>query len=457
MPKIAVSPDVAHDLAGISIPLDRYCTAPTAQNLHTMDAIPESSPPDLQEFLHFVRSRSSYFQELWANVAPGAPLSSYPPMDHESYWTIATSSCRERVLTGEHLDGIIYKSGGTTGTPKLSLYTQAEQMADVVYLAKFLRQSGVRQGDSVANLLYVGDLYGGFTGIAFALQFYPLGVHLPIGGHLPIETMLQRLIEHRPTVVVAIVTQLHRMASLIAGGHAPPLTHVRLLLYGGEAMYEDQFAEIRRAFPRASMKSLVYGSTEAGVMGFCADDNDRRVHIANEPAMILEIVDEDGHTILEPGREGRLLATNLTRRLMPTVRYPTGDSACWVDVKNRKFRLLGRDKVGVRLSLVSVDTIILREIVQSLGGSQGSRSLQIVIERAASKDRIRLRVTSLSMDKEQAELEISQALEKASTMYKEHVHDGVIAPLVVEICPLENFARSEHSGKVLEVVDDRMR
>lgn len=322
-------------------------------------------------------------------------------------------------------------------------------------LAKFLQRCGIRPGDRVANLLYVGSLYSSFLGVAAALQSTKLAVHLPIAGHESLGATVQHLREHQATVVVSIVTQLQSLAALLNQAAGLPLEHVRLLLYGGEALYEDQLEPIRRAFPNATMISFAYGTTEAGIIGFRAGDVDRRVHVANEPALIIEIVDDDDCPILETGLEGRLLVTNLQKRLMPVVRYPSGDRACWVSLEERIFRLGGRDQLAVRLGPVSIDLTGLRRIVQTSLELPSSPSMQVVQERACLKDRLRIRLILPAINANLAAAAISTALSRERPMYQEHVEKGIIGSLVVESCPSEDCARSERTGKVLPVVDTR--
>lgn len=322
-------------------------------------------------------------------------------------------------------------------------------------LASFFSVSGVQRGDRVANILYVGGLYSSFLGVAAAIDSAGLAIHLPIAGHLPLETILDHLREQKATVVVSIVTQLYGIACLVKEHGGPVLDHVRLLLYGGEALYQSQVALIEEVFPNATMKSFAYGGTESGIIGFCANQSDTRIHVANEPNVLCEIVDDNDEPIVENGSPGRLLITNIQKRLMPMVRYPSGDSACWIDFDARTFRLLGRDNVGVRLGPTSIDMLVIRKAVQTALRLSESCVLQVVVEREDAKDRMRLRFVDLPMNVEDAAAVVAREIAKEKPMYEEHVAKGVIGQLIVENCALSLFSRAQRTGKILELVDNR--
>lgn len=77
-----------------------------------MDLSPAIAP-ELNDLLDFVRQNSAFYRELWKNVPENgtAPLNSYPVVEYTSYWA-ANTSCRNEVLTGPHVSGIVLKTGG---------------------------------------------------------------------------------------------------------------------------------------------------------------------------------------------------------------------------------------------------------------------------------------------------------------------------------------------------------
>lgn len=57
------------------------------------------------------------------------------------------------------------------------------------------------------------------------------------------------------------------------------LSTISVLMFSGEAFHADQEVAIRKAFPNARVHSLVYGSIDAGALGYSISDADTRLHI----------------------------------------------------------------------------------------------------------------------------------------------------------------------------------
>lgn len=338
----------------------------------------------------------------------------------------------------------------------------------------------MRQGDKVINLFYAGDMYGSFLLHVLSVFYLPVhervgAVQLPVAGHVTTESMVTHILEFEGTVVLSTVTTMVKMAELLAGVEwygKHTADSVRLLLFSGEALYNDQVGIIKRAFPNAELRSLVYGTMDCGVIGLppqpeaqerfpIADGlRDPRVHQVNRPGMVVEIIKEDGEATTDPGTPGSLVVTNLERRLMPVVRYPSGDRAEWIDFDSGIFRVLGRDQTAIRLGPVSIDFTHLREAVSSaLGAERHVSGMQAVVNRQDAKDL--LTVLIAFQPKSQAEetelqLRVAEELGKARPMFKGHVELGLVSPLRVSFVRAEELTVNERSGKSINVVDKRL-
>ncbi|KAL8298841.1 hypothetical protein RB597_007458 [Gaeumannomyces tritici] len=453
------------------------------------------SAAKLAEHLRFVRQHSPFYASSWSGAdvpeeveAPDL-LSRVPLVDHSAYWR-ANTSRGSRVLTGPHEDGIIFKTGGTTSSPKVTFYSHAELLNVSFQFAECLVQCGVVRGDRVANLFYAGDLYGSF--LLHILSVFHMGqlpglqgaIQVPIAGHVSIPSMAGYMTELETTVVLGTVTTMCKIAEHLtatdpetgeqthAAEAAAIASNVRVLLFAGEPLFDDQVAVLRKAFPRAEVRSIVYGSMECGAIGlppaglpgsnslWSSEKMDPRLHVANRKYnVILEIMTEDGRVTTTPGEVGSLVVTNLNRRLMPVVRYPSGDLGCWVDFESGLFRLLGRDRLALRIGPVSLDFLHLRQIVTSaLGPDRAIAGLQARVSRVDSKDLLTVLVAyrpATAAEEVGLRNVVAAALDEARPMFQGHVRDGLISPLHVEFVSTDALAVSERTGKVVDVLDTR--
>jgi phenylacetate-CoA ligase len=279
-------------------------------------------------------------------------------------------------------------------------------------------------------------------------------VHVPIGGLCTSETTMQYMRETSANVVFATVTTLIKLAKyLITLGQK--MTGIRVLMFSGEAFYEDQRARVVQAFPHAKLRSLIYGSIDAGALGYSISAEDTRLQAVSKPYVVLEITPNGSTPTTE--RCSRNPSGNKSwSEVAAYFRYPCGDLAERVDYDNGTFRVLGRDTTGVRLGPVSIDMVHLRQIVRTaLEDAADIRALQAVISRADLRDVLTLRISYLPVDVKAMKQSIVDALNDARPMFLDHVQRGLIKPLQVELLYTKDFKINSTTGKLAELVDER--
>jgi len=338
----------------------------------------------------------------------------------------------------------------------VTFYTKDELRMASQQLGLGILAAGVRSHDRVANLFYAGEMYGSFLLHVLSIMdlTIPL-VHLPIGGSCTPETTIQYMRESSATIVFSTVTTLIKLAEYLLE-RQEIMPGIRVLMFSGEAFYEDQRSRVSQAFPGAKIRSLIYGSIDAGALGYSASETDSRLHAVSSPYVILEIAPDGFTSTKATGVPGSVLVTNIGRRLQPVIRYPSGDLAEWVDYEKGVFRVLGRDTIGVRVGPVSIDTKHLRQVVTSaLGVSGDLGAFQAVISRANMRDVLTLRVGYRPTDEDATRTAITTALYDARPMFLDHVQRGLIGPLQIEFLAVESFKISSTTGKLAELVDER--
>ncbi|MFI1104119.1 phenylacetate--CoA ligase family protein [Streptomyces melanogenes] len=419
------------------------------------------SAQQLSDLIRFARHNSPFYQELYASLPPDADrLTDLPVVDQQRFWAANTLD-GNRVLTGPLSEATVYKTGGTTGAPKFSVYTRDEWRTFVTAFGQGLVDTGLRPGHRVADLFYAGELYASFLFILDSLAHAPVdNVRLPIGGAAPLESTVPTLRDFAAQVVAGTSTTLCRLAEhILAAGLR--LDAVELVLFGGEALFDDQRRLLAAAFPNAAIRSVGYASVDAGLLGRPVPGPDPRVHRAFTPESIVEILDDTtGEPITEPGRPGRVVVTSLFRRLMPVIRYPAGDRAEWTDTGLGHFRILGRAEEGVRVGPVSLYSQDAQDAVAEADTEGRIVGMQLVVRRWDGRDGLVLRLATAPGDDDPAALEplakaVVTELESARPLYPDSVSAGFVHPLSVEWAGHRDLAVNPRSGKLVRVLDER--
>ncbi|PKW11095.1 phenylacetate-CoA ligase [Streptomyces sp. 1222.5] len=412
----------------------------------------------LAELIRFARLNSPFYRDLYAHL-PGhvADLTELPLVPQADFWR-ANSPRDNTLLTAPLEEAVVFRSGGTTGSPKFSCYTRDEWREFTAAFGAGIVNAGLRPGHRVADLFYAGDLYASFSFVLDSLHRSPVAnVRLPIGGAAPWESTTATLEEFRVQVVAGTPTTLCALAErLVAAGRTLP--DVELLFFGGECLFGDQLPLLGSAFPNAEARSLGYASVDAGLLGEAVPGGDPRVHRAFTPHTVVEIVDEEsGRPIPRAGVPGRLVVTDLRRRLMPVLRYPVGDRAEWVDRDAAVFRILGRAEEGVRVGPVTLHTQDVHDIVTAADTAGEVTGLQLVVRREDGRDGLVLRLATAEPARAATALAdaVAAAVLAQRPLYGSAAAAGHVNPLVVEWAHHRELAVNSRSGKLVRVVDER--
>ncbi|GAA5231704.1 AMP-binding protein [Verticiella sediminum] len=417
----------------------------------------------LAALLPHVRAHSPFYREFYAGVPEGETrLRAYPVLDHARFWE-ANSVQGNRVFTHPLTEGITFKSGGTTGQPKYSVFTHAEFRAFTQAFGDGMRRAGLRPGEPIGNLFYAGRLYASFLFITRSIEAAGVGVCYPIGGADPDE-ILAAWRQFDLSTLAGVPTTL---MSLLGGLSAQDRRRLRLetFLYGGEPMFPDQIAAIQEVFPGCKVRSIGIAGVDYGELGWAAGDTPG-LHHSFDASTVLEILEDDSDTAIDAaGVAGRLVVTNLERRLMPIIRYPIGDRGEWVDPPGtpyRRFRLLGRTGEGARIGPMTLYVEDVRAVLDGLAQRLPVlrvSSFQIQAEHFEQRDccRLRLAVEAPQALGEEEARQVREALYAERHMYADLVAEGIVHPLHVEWVRTDELASNPRTGKLLRVVDLRHR
>ncbi|MDR0218926.1 MAG: phenylacetate--CoA ligase family protein [Enterobacteriaceae bacterium] len=345
-------------------------------------------------FLH-VREHSAYYRALYESVPDNWTLQDLPLVQPGSYWADSDNLQSWPVLTAPFESGHVYKTGGSTSEGRLSVFSQQEWKAFTRSFGKAIACQ-LNTGDRVANLFYAGDLYTSMLFIHGALSSAPLPVvEFPFTNKIEDELLVHNIRQHKINVLAGVPAQLIRFSQYLKdNGQILPM--VETILYGGESLFAGQIEAMRQVFPQARFGSVGCASVDGGLIGSADPECGPGEHRVFDEDTIIEIIDEvTEEPITEPGQRGLLVVTSLQRKLMPILRYPTGDLACWCEPEQpyRKFALQGRAHQGYRIR-VGDFSLFPDDLATRLATQPELLAWQLVISQEASEDKIKLLVAS---------------------------------------------------------------
>lgn len=392
----------------------------------------------MKAFLEFINSNSSYYKNLWAGSE--LDINTLPIASQDEFWDANTWE-NNSLLTGAPSDGVVFKSGGTTGRPKFSFFTKSEWEEFTNIFGRSMA-SVVKDGDRVGNLFYAGELYASFLFIEKSLEYCPANaITFPIAGATKLEEMINLVRVYGINVLAGVPTTFLSLAQeLVEKGETLKLDRI---LYGGETLFDDQKPLLIKAFENPQIESVGYASVDAGHLGGSAPELGPRIHKVLS-GTIMQIVDDNGELITEPGIAGRLLMTNLTRKLMPIIRYPVGDMARW-HKHGESFEILGRADEGARIGPVTVNRDDIASVISKLSDQI---SFQLVINRFEGKDQLVVQY--------QGQLDEALALTtllKERKMLADSIEKGLVA--VPRFVATNQLERNPRTGKLKFVIDKR--
>ena len=410
----------------------------------------------ISDLMGFARQHSPYYKNCLADVAEVInALSELPLLDPASFWLGSDNLAQWPVLTAPVEHGLVFKTGGSTGGGRLSVYSRAEWQRTVEDFGRSLGGQ-LGSGDRVANLFFAGDLYASFLFIHDSLAHVSAGItEFPFTGEVDPPMLADAIAQHQVNVLAGVPAQLLTFASWLKQNDRQ-LPAVDTLLYGGESLFASQRQLLKQVLPNARIASIGYASVDGGFIGASHRDCVDGEHRTPDGHVLLEIVDEQtGAPIESCDQTGLLVLTNLHRRLMPLIRYPVGDLACWREppgTAQRKFALRGRSGTSQRVR-VGVVSLMTEEISESVRCITGSDDWQLLIEQIGCRDVLTLKcvINELSALNQHA-LET-----RLIELYPQipQLQAALLLELRIENCRFEDLARHPRAGKSLRIVDLR--
>ncbi|WP_328622460.1 aldehyde dehydrogenase family protein [Streptomyces sp. NBC_00354] len=349
---------------------------------------------------------------------------------------------------------LYFRSGGSTGTPALSLFTYEDYDTQMHAAARGLLAAGYDPArDRTANLFYCGGMYGGFISFFSILERLG-GVQMPMAAGSDHRATAEMIAAYEVDTLFGMPSYLwqllHEEADLLRsyGG-------LRKIYYGGEHFTDEQRRTLRETYGIEVIHSITYGSTDLGPLGYQCTQSSGSVHHLHADLHTLEIVDVDEDRPVAPGETGRLVFTTRARRGQHLDRYVIGDlgralpGRCPCGSHAPRFELLGRLGEVMRVATYFLNYRRFLAIAQEQLRYGGE--LQAVLTAGAVREGLTLRMESAhAPDPDRAREAFLAGYPEVGSAVAEKLLD-----FTVEVVDGAALSRTATSGKLLAVVDRR--
>jgi phenylacetate-CoA ligase len=345
----------------------------------------------------------------------------------------------------------IHASSGTTGNPIIGAYTRGDLDIWQELVARCIYTTGGRHED-VIHIAYGYGLFTGGLGLHYGAQKVGTKIVPASGG------MTQRQIKLMKDLGVTILACTPSFAVYLSETMAQegvdPRKDLKLKrgLFGAEP-WSDKIRE--RIEQEMGIEAYdIYGLTELCGPGVSIEcDQHQGLHIW-EDHFIVETINPDTGEVLDPGQEGELVFTTLTKKGLPMLRYRTRDiSKLLIEKCNcgrthtRMQRVSGRSDDMLIIRGVNVFPSQVEYAVMCF--SELATQYLIVVDRPGALDTFVVKV-ELS-EKSAKDPNVNQNALKAEISKRIHIVTGISAE--VEIVKPGELPRTE--GKAKRVLDLR--
>ncbi|PHM28491.1 acyl-CoA reductase [Xenorhabdus budapestensis] len=382
-------------------------------------------------------------------LAGSAHLDIPPPRPHGLDNLPVMNKADFQALIPNEKGRLFFRSGGSSGAPKLAAYSYSDYHKQMQSAADGLFACGLEPAtDRVMNLLYGGKLYGGM--MSFFTVLDKLGVaQYPMGGPTndDFSEIADLIVQQRINTLVGMPSTIHRLF-LSETDKLREYGGVRKLFLGGEHLNVNQRAFLNE-FGITLIRSAVYGSVDAGPLGHgCTASEDGVFHLMADNQW-LEILNIHNDNPVTEGETGRLIFTSRHREAQSVQRYDLGDLGYWIAEPcacgqlTPRFRLVGRNGSLLRVGSIFINLTKLSEQLEAPvqwlidHNDEGISGIQLLIENP-DVDAVREHLLGL----------------EENIKIKEVVEGGMLN-LEVIFSPATEFRRNINSGKAPLFIDLR--
>lgn len=407
-----------------------------------MEGAPHDGRYGLTELVRFVPFEAEL---ALYDIAANTPFYQKNPNEltsSETFKHFSIDKSMELIQNATLDHGMVFSSGGTTGAPKYSVFTEDEFKTVGEMLAHGFKAQGLKPGMKCMNLFAAGNLWSSFLAVHSALNLCQV-VNFPMGANAPVDFIFDTIERFKPQAIFGIPSTLLDLA--LTAEQRGLKINIPYIFYAGEKLNLNAQNKIATIFKTQHFGSAGYASVDAGVIGYQDESCDHYEHYLFSQYVEMNIID------------GEAMVSSKARSKMPVLNYKTGDRIEWTGKKHPitgdpQFKLLGRMDQQINIWGCRV---FINEIEGALTDVASSHlNYQLVLtNNTAGEDELEVR---LQTDKVIDSSNFIPALIKNSSDIKksltpEYLHAKVKIKQV-DATQLEHF---ERTGKVKQIIDLR--
>jgi phenylacetate-CoA ligase len=216
----------------------------------------------------------------------------------------------------------LHASSGTTGKPIVVAYTRGDLERWAKLMGRTYDVAGVRKGDVVQNMFGYG-LFTGGLGFHYGARAVGATIVPASSGNTKRQFLLMK--DLGTNVVTCVPSyMLYLCEASRAEGYEPRRDFkLKVGILGAEPWSEEVRRRIESTFGLRAHD--IYGMSELYGPGVAIECEQRNgLHVWGDEFLV-ETLNPDSGEVLEPGEEGELAFTMLSREAMPLLRYRSRD------------------------------------------------------------------------------------------------------------------------------------
>ena len=443
--------------------LIRFCNLELNLNEMTDTYNPQAHFQKLKFIIDFAKNNSFFYKKLYNKIKFNNlnDIKRFPVITGEDLYN-NTPPVSFGMLTDDYKNAISFSSGGTTGKPKFILYSHDEWLDITEQLSKIYRLAGITEDDRVANLFMAGNLWSSFLAVFEALKKINATI-LPISGNADQDTLINYIQILKPNVLVGLPSVIMKIANEIINGRIKGV-RIEKVLYAGESLSIAGYKILKNKLGIKHIKSAGYACVDSGIIGYQCSHTSGRAHHLFSDYMHIDIIDlKTKKIITSPGTEGEIVATNLKRKLLPIIRYRTGDRGIWLDQKcpcqrlDPLFELRGRVGDVIRAGTVSIYPEGIEKYIHT--DNRLSNNYQIIAEIKDNRDFMKIVIETLTDIDGVSSKKISEKIKKKILNEYSELNEAVekkwLGGFEIILAEKDSIPRVKRTGKIIKVIDKR--